>query len=180
MKKILSLILSIVLLFSFGAILTGCNDDSECSSTHSSTPSSVPSYGNHTHTFEDKWSHNENGHYKACICHPEVIILSDHLDSTDRDGICNLCNYVIMPETAFTVTVKDNQGNKVEGVEIKIFSSSFEHTAKTDSDGVVSYTAVYYDNVKALVISVPEGYVDNSSPIHQFIGSDLEIVIDKK
>lgn len=181
MKKIISILLSLMI---FSTMLYSCGDSdttpSQSSTTVSSTQDGTSSSKNdHTHTFETAWTQAEGGHYRVCTCHPDEKVLSPHADSVDRDGKCDVCQFTMKEATGFTFVLKDNEGNPVSGAQVKIYTSSGDSTLITDEFGTVSHNFIYYDSVKAMVLSVPEGYEDISSQIFRFDTTTLEAVTNK-
>ena len=130
------------------------------------------------HTYADELTGTKDGHYYACICHPEIIEYADHTGA-DVDGICNECGYVVTEATTFTVTVRDDYGNAVKDVPFKIYDSSFEHLVVTDSEGVASCEFVHFDTVYAEMLLTPVGYLAaNYDPI-AFVGTELTVELTK-
>ena len=62
----------------------------------------VCSYVNdHTHTYDTTtWKSDETGHYHAATCgHDLKADLTDHVDTADNNGICDVCAYVMCKHT---------------------------------------------------------------------------------
>lgn len=171
MKKFFCIILLVFILSS--SSLISCEDKKEGTSSSSSTEETSV----HTHTFGTVWISTENGHYKECSCHPEIIEIFEHRDSVDMDGKCDVCQYAMKKSTKYTFIVKDQNGNFVPNVEVKLFSDSFEKTGFTDKNGSFFYDVIYSGKVKALIKSVPEGYEDFTDEFYIFDSTVLEIVI---
>ncbi len=184
MKRIITLFLSLTLLALSATMLYGCGDSKTPPTSSSSTVSSTQggtnnTQSNHTHTFETTWTQAENGHYRACTCHPEEKELAPHADSVDRDGKCDVCQFTMKAPTTFTFILKDENGQPVVGAEIRIYTNSSDKILKTDESGTVTHELIYFDSVKAIVCSVPEGYADISSQIFRFDGTTLEATAAK-
>ena len=184
MKRIITLFLSLTLLALSATMLYGCGDSETPPTPSSSTVSSTQggtnnTQSNHTHTFETTWTQAENGHYRACTCHPEEKELAPHADSVDRDGKCDVCQFTMKAPTTFTFILKDENGQPVVGAEIRIYTNSSDKILKTDESGTVTHELIYFDSVKAIVCSVPEGYADISSQIFRFDGTTLEATAAK-
>lgn len=184
MKRIITLFLSLTLLALSATMLYGCGDRETPPSSNPSTVSSTQGGENnipneHEHIFAAEWTQAENGHYRECTCHPEYKSIAPHSDSVDRDGKCDVCQFVIKEATLFALTLKDNEGNPVVGAKVRLFTSSEDKILVTNSEGVVSYGFIYYDTVKAIVTESPKGYEDISSVIHRFDDVSLEITVSK-
>ena len=184
MKRIITLFLSLTLLALSATMLYGCGDSETPPSSNPSTVSSTQGGENnipneHEHTFAAEWTQAENGHYRECTCHPEYKSIAPHSDSVDRDGKCDVCQFTMKAPTTFTFILKDESGQPVVGAEIRIYTSSSDKILKTDESGTVTHELIYFDSVKAIVCSVPEGYTDISSQIFRFDGTTLEATAAK-
>ena len=180
MKKVITLFLVLSLLLVSVVALYSCGDSENPSTPSSSSVSSTQgSQNNHAHIFASTWTQAESGHYRECTCHPEHKDIAPHSDSVDRDGKCDVCQYIIKEATVFTLTLTDEDGNPVKGAEVRMFTSSEDKVFVTDEAGVVSYGFIYYDAVKAIVTSVPEGYTDISRDIHRFDGTSCRVTVNK-
>lgn len=147
------------------------------SSTDNSTLDSTP----HEHTFsKDGWVMEERGHYRACVCHPEIKNYADHTDTVDKDGLCDVCQFLMESEKVITVTVKDADGKPVVGAIIKIYTQSVEHYETTDENGTCSGTFIYTNNLRAMIDSLPEGYIRPEKAIFSIESDNLTITVEKK
>ena len=177
MKKILCFILLIVTIIFSCAILFSCGEETSASSESSSTSSSVDT---HKHTFAQDWTVTEDGHYHACSCHPEIVNLKVHLDSSDQDGLCDMCLFVIEAPTSYTVTILDQNGNAVSGAEVKIRSTKDDKSFITDENGQASAEFVYAVGVNLWLISLPDGYEMPSREIYNFTDTELTVTVNTK
>lgn len=160
---IISLILTLLLAFS----LASCGDSED--ETRCST---------NGHTYAKSWSANASEHFKACTLHPNAILKAKHTDAT-KDGKCDVCAYVLKPATTFTVTVSNASGMKIKDVTVVIYSGSKELTATTDDKGQAKVDLVYYEDVKARITSLPEGYKYPDSDF-TFNGIHLSITLENE
>ncbi|MBQ9070149.1 MAG: hypothetical protein IJY23_02200 [Clostridia bacterium] len=65
-----------------------------------------------THTYSDKWSTDATNHWYAatCGCENEVANLAAHADA-NKDGKCDVCEYVMCAHTYAEVLSKDETGH---------------------------------------------------------------------
>ena len=66
--------------------------------------------------------------------------------------------------TRFTVTVADQNGNLIEGVVLKLEKNSTV-TARSNNQGVATFPPVNTDGYKLYVLSCPQGYYYDGSPV---------------
>ena len=173
MKKLLAIALSLLMLLASVYLLVSCGDNEDNKDNTGDDPNGEQT--THTHTYAKDWTGTKAGHYKACICHPEVIELASHTDTVNSDGVCDVCLLTIKENTTFKVTVKDDKGNPVPGVVLKIFTSFADQIVTTDENGVAEHSFIYYDSVKAIIQSVPQGYENLVDEIYEFEGTELNI-----
>lgn len=176
---LIMILLCTVLLFSCGkgeSISSG----SQPSSTTALSQEDKNNTPVHKHTFAGEWIVAENGHYKECVCHPEIKEIAAHMDYVDRDGRCDVCMIAMAEEKVFTVTVLDKSGAPVENAKIKFYTMGDEKLVNTDKDGVASATFIYADNIKAMLVSLPEGYELPEKLVYSFYESSLTISLDSK
>ena len=193
--KLYSILISLLaIVMSFA--LFSCSDDNEGggnglgnnSSANSSSSSSDFSGVNstlnstpHEHTFsKDGWVAEEKGHYRACVCHPEIKNYADHTDTVDKDGLCDVCQFLMESEKVITVTVKDADGKPVVGAIIKIYTQTVEHYETTDENGSCSGTFIYTNNLRAMIDSLPDGYIRPEKTIFSIDKDNLTITVEKK
>ena len=174
MKKLFTFLLTAILILSLSVLLFSCTEE-ETEGTTGTTASTEPEEPPHTHEFASEWTADQNGHYHACTCHPDVKNIVSHTDSVDRDGVCDVCFYVIEEPTTFTVTVVSADGTPIKGVKIKIYDSAFTKIVTTNENGQASVSTVYADSLKALVQSAPDGYKDIVDEIYTFTATELVI-----
>jgi len=136
--------------------------DSSSNVTTSSSSSSI-----HKHVYADEWSKNEEGHYKDCTCHSSEIVILDHEDD-DKNGICDICEYVIEEVKTYTIVVQDHLNNPIAGAEVKFTNLGEEITLTTNEEGRAITEYIYVDEVKATVLSVPAGYIINDD-VNEFV-----------
>ncbi|MBQ7226473.1 MAG: hypothetical protein IJX02_07750 [Clostridia bacterium] len=160
---IISLILTLLLAFSL-ASCGDSEDETRCSANG--------------HAYAKAWSANASEHFKACTLHPNAILKAKHTDAT-KDGKCDVCAYVLKPATTFTVTVSSASGMKIKDVTVVIYSGSKELTATTDDKGQAKVDLVYYEDVKARITSLPEGYKYPDSEF-TFDGIHLSITLENE
>ena len=166
MKKFISIILTILTVVAVLAVTScgGSESDTACSANG--------------HNYAKSWSANASEHFKACTLHPNAILKAKHTDAT-KDGKCDVCAYVLKPATTFTVTVSSASGMKIKDVTVVIYSGSKELTATTDDKGQAKVDLVYYEDVKARITSLPEGYKYPDSEF-TFDGIHLSITLENE
>ena len=81
---------------------------------------------------------------------------------SDVNGKCDVCGgEVEIPEPeveTYKVTVKDSDGAKVAGVDVKLTTHGSEsQVATTDANGEVSIELAAVAYVKAVIVEVPDG-----------------------
>lgn len=167
MKKIITFLLIMCFILTF---LSCVSDDST-----SITPAPSSSSTEHQHTYANEWTSTKEGHYKACTCHPEIVDITSHRDSVNRDGSCDVCHYIVKEPTTFTVTVKDSNGAALQGITVKIFTNSYDKTVTTDKNGTATCEFVYYDDVKAIIQNAPEEYEHLIDQLYTFEDNSLVI-----
>lgn len=152
--------------------------DSSNTQTGSSTPDSTPSTDQpHKHSYEEEWSANETGHYKACTCHPDEIEVFSHVDTEVVDGKCDTCDYVMVTATEFTVTVVDDFGNPVKDVEVLFETETDTLTSVTGENGEAKVSLVYFDGL-TVKIQAPNGYTPNEQVYTFGEEKSLNIVLE--
>ena len=134
----------------------------------------------HEHTYGKGWEKETSGHYRPCICHPEYKNISEHIDTVDKNGFCDVCQYEMVKEKTVTVVVTDTDGYAVQDAEIKIYTQTVEHIVKTDVNGSCTGSFVYTNGLKAMIISLPEEYKMPEKSIFSIYESFLTITIEKK
>lgn len=109
------------------------------------------------HTYESELTGVEEGHYFACTCHPEAIEMLPHKDE-NNDYACDECNYVVADASAYTLTVTDDFGNAMAGVEVKLYTDSVSRVLVTDENGRVSGMFLNNETVMVEILSTHEDY----------------------
>ena len=164
-KRILSLVLSVVLVFGALVALTACG-------------------GSHEHTFEEAWTTDATNHWHKATCEhaEEQGDLGAHADA-DNNGACDVCNYTMRsnsgnntpstPSTpagpkvvTYTVTVKNAAGEAVEGAYVKLIAKAHENdkfgdnvpAKATDAEGKVVFEVGSDYYWSAQIETAPEGY----------------------
>ena len=162
-KRILSLVLSVVLVFGALVALTACG-------------------GSHEHTFEEAWTTDATNHWHKATCEhaEEQGELGAHADA-DKNGACDVCNYKMStnadkpskPSTpagpqvvTYTVTVKNAAGEAVEGAYVKLIAKAHENdkfgdnvpAKATDAEGKVVFEVGSDYYWSAQIETAPEGY----------------------
>lgn len=104
----------------------------------------------HIHTWDNKWSFNENQHWVVATCHPEVCdLLEDHID-TDTDGYCDTCGYKFSSEPIIPE-------EKKEFTNLVFSSQEFEYDGSSHSLSVSNLPEganVQYENNDKVEIGV--------------------------
>ena len=162
-KKILSLVLSVILVFAALVVLSSCGKQ-------------------HEHTFEEAWTTDATNHWHKATCEhtEEKGDLAAHADA-DKNGACDVCNYAMggtgsgtsntptkpaVPQVkTYTVTVKNSKGDAVEGVFVKLVAKANDNdnygdyipAKATDAEGKVAFE-VNPSFWSAQIESAPEGY----------------------
>ena len=183
MKKIFYLLSLTLLVLAICITLFGCGNDetTESSQSNTSTSSSQDSTSSiHEHTYGKGWEKEDLGHYRPCICHPEHKNMSDHIDTVDKNGFCDVCQYEMVKETTITVFVTDDVEQAVQGAEIKIYTQTVEHIETTDQFGSCSGSFVYTNGLKAMIISLPDGYKLPEKTIFSIYEESFTIVVGKE
>lgn len=161
-KRILSLVISVVLVFGALVALTAC--------------------GGHTHEFEEAWTTDATNHWHKATCEhaEEKGDLGAHADA-DNNGACDVCNYVMRavnptpstptaPKvTTYTVTVKNSKGEAVKDVLVRLVAKANDNDNKgdvipakpTDESGKVTFD-VGPSLWSAQIESAPAGYASES------------------
>ncbi len=112
---------------------------------------------------------------------------TSHKD-TNGDGKCDDCGAVVEDggnnddeKVTYTVTVKDESGSPLAGVELQLLESkTSKGTATTDASGVVSFKiAPTMKSVYAQIISIPDGY-ELDSERHAFADDATSMTITVK
>ena len=180
MKRFFNFLLVLVAVLSFSLLLFSCGNN-ENISTESSTPDSTEEskIPPHNHTYEGSWIAEKEGHYKTATCHPDAKDLTPHRDSADRDGKCDVCFYTVKEPTTFTFTLKDNTGAPIKGATVKLYTNSEDTIAVTDENGNVSHQFIYFNDVKVIIISTPDGYQSINDEIYVFEGTSIEVTTSK-
>lgn len=148
------------------------------------------------HEYSTTWSFDENNHWREPICDhvSEKKNEGAHFDS-DADNKCDTCGYEIKAQEeekpvtpkptvkniTYTVTVMDSRMNKVAGVEVKFVAAEYYTLPKTtDANGQV--TAEFPEGVEysAMIVSVPEGYVLDTTTRYNFIDGSVVIRLTNK
>ena len=164
-KRILSLVLSVVLVLGALVALTACG-------------------GSHEHTYEAGWTTDATNHWHKATCEhaEEQGDLGAHADA-DSNGECDVCGYAMRsnnnnntptnPSTpagpkvvTYTVTVKNAAGEAVEGAFVKLIAKSHENdkfgdnvpAKATDAEGKAVFEVGSDFYWSAQVESAPEGY----------------------
>jgi len=176
MKLLLRILSLLIILALASPLLFSCGEsETGSSSTPDSNESSV-----HYHTFDMKnWTVTKEGHYNPCTCHPEIINLKSHIDHLDRNGICDVCKYVLMEPDTYTVTIVDTEGKPVTGA-VFLFRSNNDVKATTDENGQASVEFTDVSGVNVVIESLPEGYAMPEKPIFPFSGFELTITVEKE
>ena len=174
MKKLFTFILTIVVILSMSTLLFSCSEEEAdgTSTTTTTTESTTPA---HTHEYASEWTADQNGHYHACTCHPDVKNFVAHIDNVDRDGACDVCFYVIEEPQTYTVTFVNSDGAPIKGVKVKIYDSAFSKVLTTDENGQASVSMVYASGLRALVQSAPDGYESIVDQLYSFSTNELVI-----
>ena len=166
-KKILSLVLSVILVITALAALSSC--------------------GKHEHTFEEAWTTDATNHWHKATCEhsEETADLAAHAD-TDKNGTCDVCNYAMgggsgngpsnTPDTpaapkviTYTVTVKNSKGEPVENAYVMLVAKANENDNKgdyipakpTDAEGKVVFE-VGVSSWSAQIVGAPSGYASEA------------------
>ncbi len=189
MKKIVYLS-ALILILSLSAMLFGCGDvdtgegsnssTDSVTSTQSSNSEATDSSQPHEHIYDKGWNKEDTGHYRPCICHPEHKNISAHIDTVDKNGLCDVCQYEMEKEKTVTVIVQDTDGKAVQGAEIKIYTQTVEHIVKTDENGSCTGIFIYTNGARAMIISLPEGYKLPQKTIFSIYESSLTITVEKQ
>ncbi len=178
MKRLIYLTLIAIMLIFVSLSLFACGDD-EADNSDNSTPSSSTDSSVHYHEFDmSKWIVNDEGHYNPCPCHPEIINLKEHVDLVDRNGICDVCAYVLLKPDTYTVKIVDTEGNPVVGAEL-IFRSNTDVSVKTDEKGQASVEFTDVSGVNLWITSLPEGYQLPERDIFPFKSFELTVTVNK-
>ena len=177
-KKIIGLILAVMMLASMALSLASCQ------------PAAQPEEKEHTHTYAEKWSYDEENHWHNAVCihNTEKSDLAEHKDS-NYDNLCDVCNYNLggnqnQGNTAKTATyivdVKDAEGNPVTGVKVIIISSKGFYTAakETNARGRVSFNVEEGEWVAAIAEPV-EGYTNTTEAKYAFEDNKVTITLTK-
>lgn len=191
MKKLvylsaLILVLSLsTMLFSCGNVEPGEGSDSSTNSvtsTQSSNSEATDSSQPHEHIYDKGWNKEDTGHYRPCICHPEHKNISAHIDTVDKNGLCDVCQYEMEKEKKITVIVKDQIGDSVVGAEIKIYTQTVEHLVTTDENGACSAAFIYTNGLRVMVISLPseEYRLYDNKAIFSISSDTLTITVERK
>lgn len=157
---------------------------SPSSSSQQSTPVSLPQSTEdekpvHKHTYEPGyWQSTNEGHYRVYTCHPEVIDMADHMDYVDRDGRCDVCMFVMEDVKTCTVTVVDENNSPVPNVKLKLYTMGEEKFVFTNEEGTATCEFIYTDGLKAMLVSLPDGY-NSKKDIFSFDGTNLTITVNK-
>lgn len=130
------------------------------------------------HAFPENWSFNPSEHFRTCTLHPDITESEAHADE-NLDGNCDTCEYVVKNPTNFTVTVVDDSGRPVQGAEVKLFTESEEVTLITNENGALAYEFMYYEYVKASIVSFPVGYRYTSDAVVEFEGTNMKLILQE-
>lgn len=181
MKNSFIILVSIIMIALSVFLLVGCDKENTATtdSKDSSDTSNTDVTTQHKHTYEGNWVANADGHYKVSTCHPDVIELSDHRDSVDMDGKCDVCHFLMKEEDIFTVTVLDSDRNPISGVTLKIYTSTGDKILTTDENGNASRGFIYHDTVRVIIQAAPEGYESYVDEFYEFERNNLEIIFAK-
>lgn len=176
MKRIISLILVLTFaLLSFSMLFSCEESQGSTNNTEPDTNSSTPD--THQHTFEQDWTITKDGHYRACTCHSEVVNLKEHVDLLDRNGICDVCEYVLVHPDTYTLTIIDQFGAPVKNAEIMFRASTADKVATTDENGQAKIDLTDSNGLNVWLMSVPDGYEMPQKDIFSFVGFELTITI---
>ena len=145
-----------------GVLITSCKNGSDSSKKSSNIPTvssstTSSSSSKHENVYEGEWLKNEEGHYKECECGEGTFETLPHNDQ-NKDGKCDECHYVIEEEKSYIVKVLF-EDEPISNVEIKFSNNDEEVIVSTDEFGVAQSSFIYVDEVKAIVLSVPENYM---------------------
>ena len=179
---IFALSLSLLLLFSCGEDDTPGITDSATQSSNDVSSNAPPIKEDplpHEHTFSKEWLIEEEGHYRACICHPDFKDIAPHLDTVDKNGVCDVCQFEMVKATEFTFNLLDKDGQGVFGAEIKIYTMGTEFTVTTDEKGQAKASFIYTDGVKvrAMIVSLPDGYIKPEKDVYTFYEQALCVTV---
>uniref|UniRef100_UPI004056336C hypothetical protein n=1 Tax=Alistipes sp. TaxID=1872444 RepID=UPI004056336C len=85
------------------------------------------------HEYEEEYTAVKEGHYQACICHPEIVELLPHSDD-DGDTICDGCGYEL--NCLYTVTLdRAHESVQVDFISVE---DGTTHTVYTAANGAVT------------------------------------------
>lgn len=174
MKRFVFL-MSIVLSALLSLCLFSCGNH-EPSDTSPSSSSTIE----HLHSFDmQRWEINEEGHYNPCTCHPLIMNIKNHVDLIDRNGVCDVCGYVLVKADTYTVTIVDSEGTPVKGAEV-VFRSNTDVRGKTDENGTLFAEFTDVGGVNLWLVSLPDGYEMPERDIYPFKGFELTITVEKQ
>ena len=91
------------------------------------------------HEYENDYVVSAEGHYKKCICHPELDTVVPHKDKAE-DNVCDDCAY----EYNCDFTVPLDREHATVKIELTNLSTYTTHTAYTNDNGVA-------------VVNIPKG-----------------------
>ena len=177
---IIMMLLCTAMLFSCGKSEDGSNNSQPSSASAIENDGGTVDTPVHEHTYAKGWITTEDGHYKECICHPEIKEIAAHMDYVDRDGRCDVCMAVMVEAKTYTVTVLDEGGVPIQNAELKIYTMGEEKLLSTNSQGTAAADFIYSDGIKAMLISLPDGYTLPSKLIYTFSTEDLIIDLSKQ
>lgn len=155
------------------------------------TPGEQPE--EHTHTYSDAWSADENGHWHAATCEHTENKRSEgaHFDG-DNSGNCDVCGYKMKREDSgsndqrpptpeeYLVFVEDEQGNRIAGVDVILYSAdgSASEVLTTNEQGWVAFLLPMGEWQAALANPV-DGYTNTTADRYNMMGIEVTIILTK-
>lgn len=179
MKKITYFSLIAILLLFASILLYACGDDEGGSPTDSAPPSTDSSL--HFHEYNtSEWIVTDEGHYNSCICHPEVINMKEHVDNLDWNGVCDVCQYVLVKPDTYTVKFVDGEGKPVSGVSFYFKNLKYNDVESiSDENGQATVEFTDVSGVNVVLESVPKGYKMPDKKIYKMNSLELTVKIEK-
>ncbi len=121
----------------------------------------------HTHTFSDKWTSDENAHWHAATCGhtSEMKDTAEHIDA-DNDGVCDVCLYetgVATPQSyVYRVRTQSEGGFGLKNIAVTLYDGDTEIAAvSTNSDGNAFFTEEQVStlgNYRIGLANIPKGW----------------------
>lgn len=97
----------------------------------------------------------------------------EHKDE-DLNGLCDWCDFTVKAPTSFTVNLVGDCELPAEGATVKIISGDNEIPLTTDENGNASCELVYFDEVRAVIDTLPDGFISETMEF-TFDGTSLNI-----